>query len=125
MKHINRYTLLIIVIIGLLILYKYNPLQYWFWPKCPIKLITGLNCPACGIQRFIHTALQGDFIRACHYNYYLLYALPYVIMIVVTYYLPNSKIKVRLKDILESTIAVRIYVTTFFIWFIARNILNL
>ena len=125
MKHINRYTLLIIVIIGLLILYKYNPLQYWFWPKCPIKLITGLNCPACGIQRFIHKALQGDFIRACHYNYYLLYALPYVIMIVVTYYLPNSKIKVRLKDILESTIAVRIYVTTFFIWFIARNILNL
>lgn len=87
--------------------------------------MTGLSCPACGIQRFIHTLLQGNFIKAVQYNYYLIYALPYVMVIVFTYYLPKCKIKDKLKDIFESKTAVWLYVITFFIWFLVRNLLKI
>ena len=81
----NKYTYLLIVIVALSLLYTFNPSNYWFWPKCPFKLITTLSCPACGIQRFLHALTNGDVLKACHYNYYLIYALPYTLIIIATY----------------------------------------
>lgn len=121
----NKYTYLLIVIVALSLLYSFNPNNYWFWPKCPFKLITTLSCPACGIQRFLHALTNGDVLKACHYNYYLIYALPYTFIVIVTYYLPNGKLKEKMTSIFEGKIAVWIYVYSFCIWFVLRNILNI
>lgn len=67
----------------------------------PFKLITTLSCPACGIQRFLHALTNGDVLKACHYNYYLIYALPYTLIIIATYYLPNGKLKEKMTSILK------------------------
>lgn len=56
----NKYTFLALALAVGLILYRFSPTAYWFWPKCPVKLITGLSCPACGIQRFIHALTNGN-----------------------------------------------------------------
>ena len=45
-------------------------------PKCPFKLITGLSCPGCGIQRAIHAMLHGKFTEAITYNYYFTASIP-------------------------------------------------
>ena len=74
----KRYLYLVIIIAVGLTLYFVNPTAYWFWPKCPFKLLTGLSCPACGIQRFIHAMTNGHFREAIAYNYFLVYALPYI-----------------------------------------------
>lgn len=126
-KHIakSKYTYLIIVIVAIVLLYIFNPSNYWFWPKCPFKLITTLSCPACGIQRFLHALTNGDLLQACHYNYYLIYALPYTLAVIITYYLPKGKWKEKMTSIFEGKIAVWIYVYSFCIWFVLRNILNI
>lgn len=41
-------------------------------PKCPFKLLTGLNCPGCGLTRMIHALLHGDVVAAWHFNAVLL-----------------------------------------------------
>lgn len=41
-------------------------------PKCPFKLMTGLDCPGCGITRMIHALLHGDVVAAWHFNAVLL-----------------------------------------------------
>jgi len=41
-------------------------------PKCPFKLLTGLNCPGCGATRMVHALLHGDVVGAFHYNAVLL-----------------------------------------------------
>jgi len=108
-----------------LILYRFSPTAYWFWPKCPVKLITRLSCPACGIQRFIHALTNGNVREALAYNYYLVYALPYAMCVVTAYYLPKSRIKDRMTEIFEGKTAVWLYIITFCIWFVVRNILDI
>lgn len=121
----NKYTYLILGIVALALLYVFNPSSYWFWPKCPMRLITHLSCPACGIQRFLHALTNGDVKGACHYNYFLIYALPYTLIIVLIYYLPSGRLKDRMAHIFEGKTATWIYVISFSIWFVVRNILNI
>lgn len=121
----SKYTYLIIAIVVFSLLYVFNPSDYWFWPKCPFKLLTKLSCPACGIQRFLHAISNGEIRQACHYNYYLIYALPYAFIIIAIYYLPKGTLKEKLTNIFEGKIAVGIYVYSFCIWFLLRNILKI
>ncbi len=110
---------------GALALYCYSPTAYWFWPKCPVRLITGLSCPACGIQRALHALLNGHIAQAAAYNYYLIYALPYTAALIAARIMPQSKARQKARDILESRTAIGIYVVSFCLWFIIRNILNI
>lgn len=105
-------------------LYCFSPADYILWPKCPFKLLTGLDCPACGIQRFIHALLHGHWAEAVRYNYFLVYAFPYALSVAFIYYLPNGELRSRLSDVLESKIAVWIYVFSFCAWFVVRNIMG-
>lgn len=47
-----------------------------FFPQCVFKLMTGLECPACGGLRMTHDLLHGDFAAAVVDNVYLLVLLP-------------------------------------------------
>ncbi|SJN50047.1 Sll0543 protein [Sphingobacterium sp. JB170] len=60
------------------IYYKYNPAEYLFFPKCPVKELSALDCPGCGSQRAIHSLLHGDFRSAFEYNALLLPFMPYL-----------------------------------------------
>lgn len=106
-------------------LYFIDPVSCWFAPKCPFKLITGLSCPACGIQRFLHALLNGQPLQAIRYNYYLVYALPYASLFGIAWLLPDCKCKHRLTAAIESKTAVWFYIISFILWLIIRNLLRL
>jgi hypothetical protein len=36
--------------------------------SCPLKKLTGFNCPLCGLQRSIIALLQGDIISSLKYQ---------------------------------------------------------
>ena len=46
------------------------------FPPCPFKLLTGLNCPACGGLRMTHDLLHGNLAGAVVDNVFLLIGLP-------------------------------------------------
>jgi hypothetical protein len=94
-------------------------------PKCPFKLITGLSCPGCGIQRAIHAILHGHVVEAIQYNYYFLYSGPYAALFVVEWVLPDGNARKRLKSVIESKSVVNFYVVTFIMWLIIRNVLKI
>ena len=112
-------------IAAVIVLYKFNPVAYGFWPKCPLKLLTGLSCPACGIQRFVHAFTNGKYVEAIRYNYFLVYSLPYALSLVFVNLMPECRFRNNFMRMLEGNIAVRGYVVLFCIWFIVRNILNI
>ena len=69
---LKKVTLIVpILLLGGIVLYNLNPVQYWFMPKCPFKLLTGLNCPGCGIQRALYAMLHGKFAEAISYKWLL------------------------------------------------------
>jgi len=44
--------------------------------RCPVKLVTGLDCPGCGGLRMAHDLLHGDLRAAARDNPFLLAAGP-------------------------------------------------
>ena len=110
---------------GGVVLYHINPTQYWFMPKCPFKLITGLSCPGCGIQRAIHALLHGEFAEAIKYNYFMVYSVPYVTLFIIEWMMPQNKTREKLQHVIENKYAVNFYVLSFSIWLVVRNIFNI
>ena len=106
-------------------LYIVNPSTATFAPKCPMRLLTGLSCPACGIQRFLHAIMHGNFGEAIAYNYYLAYSLPYALLFVVEWAMPAGRSRSRLARVIENRYVVGFYVVTFLVWMIVRNILGI
>ncbi len=45
-------------------------------PTCPVKLLTGLDCPACGGLRLAHDVLHRDVRAGLHDNPFLLLCSP-------------------------------------------------
>src|SRR5271155_1144487 len=43
-----------------------------FFPQCPFRLLTGLNCPGCGALRMTHDVLHGHLVAAINDNVLLL-----------------------------------------------------
>ena len=117
--------IIFLVLLGGILLYNLNPTQYWFMPKCPFKLITGLNCPGCGIQRAIHALMHGEIKEAIHYNYYLLYSGPYAVSFLLVWLMPQNSFRDKLKSLIENKHVVNFYIVTFLMWLVIRNILNL
>lgn len=45
-------------------------------PPCPFALLTGLDCPGCGVTRMLFSLLHADLPAALHYNALALLLLP-------------------------------------------------
>lgn len=50
---------------------------------CPIKLITGLYCPGCGVSRMCLSIIKLDFQSAYHYNPCLFILSPFIIILFI------------------------------------------
>jgi hypothetical protein len=52
------------------------------YPLCPTKAITGLDCPACGGLRAVHSLLHGDVTGAVDHNaFVVLLLLPVAVVL--------------------------------------------
>ena len=122
---IKRIVIAAIILLGAIGLYVINPSECQFAPKCPFKLLTGLSCPGCGIQRAIHALLHGDLSDAISYNLYLVYAGPYAGLLIVQDFFLSPKLKEKWIKVLEHKLLVRFYVYSFIIWLFLRNFLNI
>jgi len=46
------------------------------YPLCPLKALTGLDCPACGGLRCVHALTTGDVVGAMNQNLMAVIVLP-------------------------------------------------
>ncbi len=73
--------LLLLLLPGVLFLfYSFNPATDPFFPRCPFRAVTGLECPGCGSQRAIHSLLHLHLGDALVYNALMVVALPYILL---------------------------------------------
>jgi Protein of unknown function (DUF2752) len=50
-------------------------------PRCPTKMLTGLDCPACGGLRCVRALTTGQWSAAVHANLFLLVLLPIAVVV--------------------------------------------
>jgi hypothetical protein len=68
----------------LLILHRFNPVEYGFYPRCELHRLTGLHCPGCGSQRALHALTHGDFAAALRANALLILGAPAALLLWLT-----------------------------------------
>lgn len=109
-----------LVVMG--IYYLIDPVGYEWMPKCPLLLLSGYECPACGVQRAFHAALHLRFAEALAYNLFLVISLPYLILAFYAFSLkgPGSG---WLRYTLFSHAGVLCYLVLWFAWWIIRNLM--
>lgn len=115
-------SILLAVAGGIVLVYCFlDPMQEWA-PKCPFKLLTGWDCPACGNQRALHALLHGDWAGAWRYNPYVWFALPYFALVVYTTY-EHSPRAARWRRIVQHPMTVMVFFMLTMLWWLLRNIL--
>ena len=51
-------------------------------PRCLLRLVSGFDCPACGLQRAVGCLAAGEFRAAFWCNPYLALVSPYLLLVV-------------------------------------------
>ena len=59
-----------------LILYKFPPEKFGFYPPCPFHEVTGLLCPGCGATRALAALVHGNITAAMQWNGLFVVLLP-------------------------------------------------
>ena len=94
-----------------------------YFPKCPVKMLTGLDCPSCGIQRAIHATLRGEFAEALRLNLFIPFSLLYLGGMLITrlFCRPTSRWRMFFWGLRGAAV----YISAYLIWFVVRNILGI
>ncbi|MBO4663273.1 MAG: DUF2752 domain-containing protein [Bacteroidaceae bacterium] len=117
--------ILVLCVVACVALYYLDPVEYVFMPKCPFKLITGLDCPGCGFQRAMHALLHGHVVQAIKFNLFLVFSVPYLLALIVCYYFLTGERSRKTLSFLEGKTMAFTYIILYFVWFVVRNILHI
>lgn len=65
-------------LVGLLLLWKFDPASSGIFPPCPLHYLTGWYCPGCGSLRAMHQLLQGNVRAGWALNPLTMVLLPFI-----------------------------------------------
>ena len=74
-----------LIIAGAVYLFIFEPGKTGFFLPCPFRILTGLNCPGCGVTRALHQLLHGNFEAAFMLNPLFLIAIPFLLFALIRY----------------------------------------
>ena len=79
----------------------------------------------CGMQRFLHAFMHGNFLEAIQYNYMLIVLIPYLLLFGIERFILIGERKKRWNSIIEGRVISTIMIILAPSWFIIRNILHI
>jgi hypothetical protein len=66
-----------ILALAAILLLRFPPAQYSFYPRCPIHELLDLQCPGCGATRALAAILHRHFAEAMNLNALVTLLLPF------------------------------------------------
>jgi len=113
---------IIILVAGVVVLYKnFNPATNPF-PKCPFRQVTGLECPGCGSQRALHHLLNLEIKDAFYLNPLLVISIPYILIGFLFEYLPIGNRWYGVRKFLFGPTAIKVILVVVVAFWIGRNL---
>jgi len=124
----NRTSLILIpaifVVAGILYFVFDPSVSSSLFPKCPFYLLTGLQCPGCGIQRAIHCLLHGDVVQAFHYNAFAIIVLPFLFLMLMGEWFNFRHWFDSFNRVAQHRYTFMVLVGLCLVWWIVRNLLG-
>jgi len=120
--------ILLILAVFLVILGVYSfvdPSSSVFFPKCPVKLLTGFDCPSCGVQRAFHALMHGHLLEALAFNWWFILAVPFFLLVALSTLFAERPVWARIGSVVKSRVAIWCYIASYFLWWVLRNLLGI
>ena len=116
--------IMIALIAGIYLYSQYNPEEHLLFPKCPVYMITGYQCPGCGSQRAFYNLFHGNFFTAFMYNPLMIFLIPYITLGIFIEYIANrnNPYVIHIRNIFFDKWAVLILAVVIFSYTVLRNI---
>lgn len=103
------------------ILFRYPPQRFGFYPPCPVYVFFHLQCPGCGATRALAALLHGHLREALRFNALFVLALPFAVFWSTRNYLRfPAEGRFRWPGLSQPAICTALLLTAFFT--IARNL---
>ncbi|MCH5245534.1 MAG: DUF2752 domain-containing protein [Muribaculaceae bacterium] len=107
------------IVVAIVVLYSVVDPETAWMPKCPVKMLTGYDCPGCGSQRALHALLHGDLSAAWNFNPALFVSAPiiFILLFAATF---NRRYPRLYRATLHPAVPITILVATV-LWTVFRN----
>ncbi|MCH5174717.1 MAG: DUF2752 domain-containing protein [Prevotellaceae bacterium] len=109
--------ILLAFVVFIAIYFLGNPSSSAWWLKCPLHVLTGWQCPFCGMQRQLHALLHLRIAEAWRLNPVLLLSYPYLLLLLLASVCPSILITQRLSPRLRRLLAVGVSDRVLFVFF--------
>ena len=115
-----------ILAVAAVVFYSYNidTMQSELAPKCMFLKLTGFKCPGCGTQRALHSLVHFDFMGVVRYNVFLLFAIPYLLLLFYLQFFGGKERFPRISSLIYSSTAIMAVFYLIIIYWITRNIFD-
>lgn len=110
------------VAIALVLFYGLVDAESGLMPRCPVKALSGWECPGCGSQRLFHSLLRGNFAEAWSYNPFVFVMTPVVALVIASDIW--RKQFPRLHRVMTSPAMIVAILIATIVWTVARNVLK-
>lgn len=111
-----------VVVCGVALLYAVSPEDSALFPACPIRELTGLNCPGCGTLRAVHALLHGRFLQAAGYNCFVVCSLPCMAAALAGLWMWRARNGGRRHSPYVCIAVICIYLALCLLWGVVRNV---
>lgn len=126
MRSLSRKQIVAVVLVAAILLllgvayFVVDPGSSHLAPKCMVKTLTGYDCPACGLQRALHSLLHGRVGEAFMFNPFLVLAVPYLLLVIYSQ-LAGGRCARRVGRVVKHPAMIWSYVALYFLWWVVRN----
>ena len=116
-------ALMTFIIAGTYLYTCFNPEDYQWFPKCPVYLLTGYQCPGCGSQRAFYHLFHGNISTAFSYNPLMLLLAPYIFLGIYIEYIAGktNPCIIRLRNLFFGQWAILLLAIIIILFTILRN----
>lgn len=90
-------------------------------PLCPIKALTGIDCPGCGSMRMLYSLMHGNLLAAARFNALALVTLVPLAWAYVAWTYGRLKGR-RISSWQHNRWAAAVTLSLVVVWFVVRNI---
>ncbi len=90
------------------------------FPRCPLKALTGLDCPFCGSLRAVHSLTHGHIVDALSHNALFVSSIPFLVIGWLTW-LRRERLGVPPRPLLQGRALVGVLIVAA-LFTVARNL---
>lgn len=103
------------------IYYLIDPSKSSMFLTCPLKAVSGYDCPGCGVQRAFHELLHFRFLEAFKYNPLFVLSIPVLVIVLLMKSFGSERLQTIINNFFKSRFLIFSLLIIVLVFLLLRN----